>query len=410
MIKFKNQINIFFRNQKERKTYHVFLNRVIRNKIKIKYAYKSTIRSIPGFWLSIETSSRNLYNKLLLTVNDTIPNERIDNNVFYPRKYTSFRDLEINWKKKYSIDYLSPCENLLVFYKEIKKHLKYNRIDIAYAGLNVILKYNPLFLSKYNRYFLYDKIAMEFQSNNNIKKAEKALKKQLILNKSLENYLGLISFYIENKLYKEALLIINSAMKVYSNEPYLISFYAILNLKLGQYNKALNYIKDIIKSGNNNYIVYKTLGDLLISTEDYKGAIDNYKLALKYFDEDYIDIKESIYSDIAFAYSENEDYQNALNYYELINKISPDEEYVLYNIVYICLYEDIDYNKAYKYSKILINRKPEDAYQHYQMGKIMKGLEKYAKAKWHFYKAKQLSPSIENIDNEINSINELLKN
>src|SRR5690606_38169765 len=86
-----------------------------------------------------------------------------------------------------------------LFYKELKKHMKYGRIDIVFVGLNLILIYNPFFLKKYNRYYLFEELAYCYEEEGNITKAIKCLRLQSMLKpESVEPYLNMSSFYIIN--------------------------------------------------------------------------------------------------------------------------------------------------------------------------------------------------------------------
>lgn len=263
------------------------------------FKFKNSFKKIPGYWLELlfskDQKGKELYNDLI----EKLPNNKRDRRVFYPTTSLSARQLQFGWINKYNFSIKDQHEDKWnLFYKELKKHMKYERIDIVYVGLNLLLKYNPFFLKKYKRYYLFEELAYYYEEQGNITKAIKCLRLQSMLNpKSVEPYLNMSSFYIINGMEEDAIQICRAGLKKYPDDQYLISNLIIALSSIGNYNSALLFLSETLENDKKNILLWKLMGDLYYEVENNEKAIECYKKALSIENENVEDMT-SFYADV----------------------------------------------------------------------------------------------------------------
>lgn len=155
-------------------------------------------------------------------------------------------------------------------------------------------------LSKIN---IYNTIGLIYTNLNQKDKAISTLRKAMTLaeNTNHQAWLGVLSGNIGNILYHQGetqkayeyiYLDFNSSIehKQYGSAMNALSFLARINVKNGNYNKAVEQLKchDSLQQYHNErgtYIeYYKTKTELYEKTGDYKRALENYKLYREYSD------------------------------------------------------------------------------------------------------------------------------
>ncbi|SCX95295.1 tetratricopeptide repeat protein [Alkaliphilus peptidifermentans] len=374
--------------------------------------FKTSDKQIPGYWIELifnkSINGKALYHSFMKIIDTLIT----DKNVFYPITEMKPMELESKWSSKYKlmdIDYPSD-DNWRLFFIEAKGHLKANRYNVCYHALKVILKYNPFFLKKYKRYYIFEELAYHYEEVNNLGKAINCLKIHMMLQPdSIEPYLNMSSFYIINGMEEEAVKICEEALKKKSNNKFLISNLIIALNNLGNYEYAVDYLKEVIEKQPGNAFFWKLMGDVLYELERNNEAVDCYekaleKLKIKKADDFTIDL----YNGIAATNFELENYEEAIKYYGKSLKLSPDDSYTLLSLSQIYLYKLKDEKKALLHTKRLIDMFPENGYAHYQIGIIYSQLENYEKAKWHLYKARRIMPNYEPVNEAIKFLKQII--
>ncbi len=404
------KLNVFFSKNNERLSFlkeqfqlddiDIKDNKLVLSGIKglVHLKLKNSFNKIPGFWLEFlfdkTVEGKDFYNKIISTVH----RDQIDDNVFYPKDGLKYKELQEGWFNKYKFLEEENNEALWdIFFKEIKSHLKEKRFDVVFYGSLVFLRYNPFYLKRYNRFYIFEELAYHYEEVGNIGKAVKCLKVHLKLQPdSVEPYLNMTSFYIINEMEEIAIKLCKEALKKHPQNKYLVSNMVLALSNLGNYDYAVEFIKKAIKKQPDNPFFWKMMGDLSYEIEQNKEAIDCYQKALtKLKDKNNDDFTVDLYHGIASAYYEEDNFKEAVKYYKKVLKYYPADSYVLLSLSQIYLNNLKDLKVALHYGKILIEIAPENGYGQYQLGTIYLQMENYEKAKWHLYKARRMLPYYE---------------
>ncbi|MBM7615786.1 tetratricopeptide repeat protein [Alkaliphilus hydrothermalis] len=416
------KLNIFFSNNEERLRFikaqlkgdkivveeNKMVSPVLQGISSVKF--KTTIKGVPGYWLELQfdksSKGKEVYNKLL----GKMDKNTIEENVFYPREALGYRELESKWNKKYNLlaeEYNEDSWGL--FYKELRTHLRDKRGEVTFYGLMIYLKYNPFYLKRYKRFYIFEELAYHFEEEGNLGKAIKCLKlHQKLQPDSVEPYLNMTSFYIINEMEDEAITLCKEALKKYPDNKYLISNLVLALSNIGNHDYAVEFIKKTIKKQSGNPYYWKMMGDLLYEMEKNTEAIDCYQKALSQTKEKKNDeFTTDLYHGIASAYYEVEEFEDAVRYYEKVLSHYPADGFVLLSLSQIYLYNLKDLKLALEYGEMLLEKVPENGYGQYQVGLIYLQMEQYEKAKWHLYKARRMLPNYEPVTEAIQYLKQL---
>lgn len=369
--------------------------------------FKNRFKGIPGYWIEIHFLTDITGKKLYTDFVNTIDLKHLNNHVFYPTENMTLKDLEKQWLDKYNLlSRDNGDEAWKLFFQEVKTHMNQKRIDIAYKGFIIFLKYNPFFLKKYRRFYILEDLAYHYENIGNVGKAIKCLKMQAILQPdSVEPYLNISSFYIINGMEEEAFNTCKEALKKNPENQYIISNLIISLINIGSYEYATEFLRKVLDKHPNNPYFWKLMGDVLYEVEDNKGAIDCYNRALKIGKDPLVeDFKLDIYTGIGDCYYDEEDYGEAANYYRRALNHNPKDSYLLMSLSQIYFFRLKETKAAYKYTKLLVENMPENGYGQYQLGLIHSRLGNVEKAIWHLYKARSIIPNYKPIHDAINMI------
>lgn len=412
-------INLFFATVDERKS---FLNldfnineEAIKDKklfniqdnyiktIKLKTVYKH----IPGYWVEIifqnSPEGKAYHNRVVELVGE----EKINENVFFPKNIVPIKELNRAWIKKYNILKNRLSEDMWkIFFQEIKNHFDYDRVEVAYNGVMLIFKYNPFFLKKYKRFYILEELAYCFEEIGNLGKAIKCLKIQSVLcPESMEPYLNISSFYIINGMEKEAIEICEKGLLKSPENQYLMSNLIIAASNMGSFEYAIEYLKKVLHDDPNNPYYWKLLGDIFYELENNDGAIDCYRKSYeKGKIEKVDDLQADVCSSIATCYYDKENYKEATKFYRKVLNYAPFDSFSLLSLSQIYYHQLKDTKTALKYTKILADSMPENGYGQFQLGLIYSEMSNIEKAKWHLYRARQIMPNFAPVQEAINLI------
>lgn len=370
--------------------------------IKLQHTYKR----VPGYWLQVRFEDNELGTERHREVERLFLKKNIVQEVFYPTKPIESRELIKEWYQKYSLGSLEDTvDKWKIFYQEIRNHFDQNRIKEAYVGMNLILKYHPEFLKKYRRYALYENIAIYYEEQGEIKKAEKAIKKPLYLNiKSEEPYLNLSAFYMLHGMEEKAYKIGKFALKRYPKNVFIICNQAVILATLEAYDRALEIIGDAENIGITDPLLYKTKGELLSDLERDLEAIRTFKKGLKRTKKEDKILRIELLSNLGESYTHTQEYEKAVKTYEKIYKEDPKDLYHLLRLVGTNFYDLKDYDQALKYGERLLKEEPGMSSYQYLLGLIRMERGDLELAQWHLYKAKQLMPAHPLIEEELREL------
>jgi len=404
------KLNIFFTNKTDRIE---FLNKRLsienidanENQVLSSEVYgldnvkfKNNFGKIPGYWIELIFNKNKSGKELYIHLTNVIPKNSQNNNVFYPTDDNlSSRDLHVSWINKYNFFIKDSSEDKWkLFLRELKSHVKYGRMDIVFFGLNLVLKYNPFFLKKYRRHYLFEELAYYYEEQGNLLKAIKCLRLQSMLNpESIEPYLNMSSFYIINGSEENAIQICEQGLKKSPQDQYLISNLVIALCNIENHDFALVFLKKALEKDNENKLFWKLMGDIHYELDNNEEAIKCYKTALSIKhdkNEDMPNFYVDLYSAIGSCYFENDKYSDAVKYYEKVLKYDDNDTYTLLSLSQIYFYHLIDMDIAFKYTNLLVNKDPDNGFGQYQLGLIYFDQGNIEKSRWHLYKARRLMP------------------
>ncbi len=370
--------------------------------IKLRHSYKG----VPGYWLQISFEENEIGKDFYQRIKETFEKEGIPEEVFYPRKTMGNSILIKKWFQKYELDSKeSSTDKWKIFYQELRRHLQQGRLQYAYIGLNMILKYHPDFLKKYRRYSLYEEIALNFEEQGMFRKAEKAIKKPLYLNiKTEEPYLNLCAFYMLHGMEDKAYKIGDFALKRFPKNVYVICNQAVILATLDNYDGALEILVEAEKNGISDPLLYKTKGELLSDLERDLEAVQIFRKGLRRTKQGDKTLRIELLSDLGESYIQLKEFKKAAKVYEKIHREEPKDLYHLLRLVGTNFYELKDYDQALKYGEMLIREEPGMSSYHYLLGMIRMERNDLELAQWHLYKAKQLMPTHPLIEEELREL------
>ncbi len=368
---------------------------------------KNTYRGVPGYWLKLELDSKTGVRNSLCDIYKIVGTDRINENVFYPKKAYPYEVLEKNWQKKYCFQSgKQDPETYRVFYEEIKRLMKENQLDNAYYGLLLLLQQRPSFLKKYNRFTIFEELSYQYDQEGNFQRAEKCLRiqKKIVPDLPLPA-LNMSNLYLLNGMSEKAIDVLKISLKKHPGNQYLMHNYIMALSNAGDFDLAAAVLKKALERDMTNSFYWKLLADLFYETEDVETALQCYRKALhsdsEEFPEDY---RADIYFGMAACYFEKNRYKRAKDYYLKALKTFPEDHYTLMNISQICFYHLHEPEEALKYAKQVAEKGSENGYLHYQLGMIYMELEMKEKARWHLYKARRMIPFFQPVHDELNRL------
>ena len=373
------------------------------------FKFKSYFKRNPGYWLELtfsdDTKGEYLYNRLT----QKIAHNKKDNSVFYPVTNLSARQLREGWIDKYDFCIKNRDEDKWkLFFKELKEHMKHKRIDNVFVGLNLLLRYNPFFLKKYKRYYMFEKLACYYEQQGNITRAVRCLRLQGVLDpKSIEPYLNISSFYIINNMEEDAIQACKTGLKKNPGDQYLISNLVIALSNIGDHDSALTFLKQALENDSKNILLWKLMGDLYYETDNNEKAIKCYKTVLSIKNENVenmLNFYGEIYNSIGACYFEEGKYGKAVKYYKKVLLYNPDDSYTLLSLSQIYFYYLEDMETALDYTKLLVDKVPDSGFGQYQLGLIYMEYGYIEKSRWHLYKARRLMPDYAPVHDAIEAI------
>lgn len=321
------------------------------------------------------------------------------------------KELQSDWMDKYNFSIRDhDNEKWRLFFKELKTHMKNEQIEVVFTGLNIILRYNPFFLKKYKRYYLFEELAYSYEEQGNIKKAIRCLKLQArLIPESTEPYLNMSSFYIINGMEDDAIRTCEEGLEKNPNDSFLISNLIIALCNIENHSFALSFLKISIKKNKNNNLLWKLMGDVNYELQDNKEAIKCYNKALSIKAENIeqmLHLYMELCSGIAACYFEEEEYAKAIKYHKKVLTYDKNDAYTLLSLSQIYVYYLKDMDKAYKYTKLLLNQTPDSGFGQLQLGLIYFHKGNMEKSRWYLYSARRMMPGYAPVIDAI----EMLKN
>jgi len=225
---------------------------------------------------------------------------------------------------------------------------KYYLALISYSNNN-FQQAIPLFLDllQYDskNYELYNYLGMAYYELDNLKSSLSAYKQVIQLNPyDPETYYQMGIIYEKLLKPSEAIKNYNQAINMDNDKQDLVYRLGMLLYQEGQFKKSLEYLRRYITYNPKDIEVIKILADILYNLNRLPEAIDNYKRLIELGEN-----QSHYYHNIAKAYWDLGDYNNAKYYYNIIvNTDDLNHGEIFYYLGFIANHEK-DYTLAQDY-------------------------------------------------------------
>lgn len=364
---------------------------------------KGQHKKIPGYWINIQFNNQETNNLIKKNMDKVIPHFWLERYLFFPKKLMSRSKMEKLWFEKYElINESNASDAWKIFFKEAQQHFLEGRVDIARAALMCIYKKNPYFLKKYKRYYLFEDLAYYYEAKGQLHKSIGCLKNQATLQPdSLEAYLNMSSFLLLNGLNDEAIDICKRALQIDPNDGYLNNNLVVGYFNKGDFDKALEYGKNLVEKNPNISENWKLLGDIFYQLNQENLAIKCYQEGIKIASPGLDEIEEDIYYGLGLCYQQLGKFHEAIKYYKKLLKSDSENFSVLLSLSQLYGEGLKKYDKAMIYAKKVVRIFPQNGYAHHNLGLIYLYTGKLEKADWHLYRARRLIPEYQPVHDAI---------
>lgn len=163
--------------------------------------------------------------------------------------------------------------------------------------------------------------------------------------------------------------------------------YALILLKKGDFNNALNAFKDVIKIKPDDIESLLNIGIILYRNKEFNEAIE-YLNKLIEVDENNADA----YFYLASCYEELKNLDKAIFYLKIAVNKNPNNYFWYYKLAKI-LYNLGNYEESIRYFRIAIDLNPLDSYTHNNLGVALLDAGNINEAIKHFLRAVYLDPN-----------------
>jgi tetratricopeptide (TPR) repeat protein len=194
---------------------------------------------------------------------------------------------------------------------------------------------------------------------------------------------------LNGKYYQKAESLCKEFLKLFPESYSVRCILAYIYRCLKNYKQAQLYLEEAIELKPKKLIAYFICGEIFFWQSEYKKAISDLNISLKYK-------VKSMYIMLGNNFLRIFDYDNALNNYDIALKHDPNNNLCLKNCAYIYEKQE-DYISCLKILGKLLNINDKDSLILCYYGEILENLGKYDEAVTYFTKAHNVDP--ENIHN-----------
>lgn len=175
-------------------------------------------------------------------------------------------------------------------------------------------------------------------------------------------------------------------------------------IETNQPAEAIETFQIVVNLDPTNYEAYNMLGLLYHELDDTLAA-SYYRAAIRLKPDE-----PQYYYNLAFYYQEKKQYDKALYYYNyILRKINNRYENAYYNQGYIYAAYFKEYQKAINYFDTVIRINPDNVDAVYNMGYCYEMMKDYTRARSCYIKAKAIIPNYQKAIDGLNRIDEALK-
>ncbi|MCX7954283.1 MAG: tetratricopeptide repeat protein [Bacteroidales bacterium] len=227
------------------------------------------------------------------------------------------------------------------------------------------------------------------------------------INRKPDNVLNLTQLancYFILKDYRKAKEYLDNVFLIDKNYSRAHFIKGMVLIETNQPKEAINAFQTVVNYEPENYEAYNMLGILHHELDDTLAA-SYYRAAIRLKPNE-----PQYYYNLAFYYQEQKQYEKALNLYNhIIRKINNKYENAFYGMGYIYAAYLNDYVKAINYFDTVIRINPNNVDAIYNMGYCYEKIKDFTRARSCYIKAKAIVPNFQKAIDGLNRIDEALK-
>lgn len=186
---------------------------------------------------------------------------------------------------------------------------------------------------------------------------------------------SIIDYYLEDYKIKKASQAVDFALNIHPNSIEIQIKQAQVLFDVGDYKKAHKLLLKLEKIETTNTDVFLLLGNTNVILEDYKNAHKYFELALKFCEDDEIEILLAI----AITLEQTNRYTDAISYLNKAYKLDRSYMPVIYEMAF-CYDKMGDNENSIKFYKRYIDQEPFSRDAWYNLGLVYNKINKYGEA------------------------------
>jgi len=160
---------------------------------------------------------------------------------------------------------------------------------------------------------------------------EEMLRKKTSIYFDLDEFETLIEHYVNERKFEEASEVVRHGSSIFPDSTMLMMREALLLANIGQRNRALSKLKNMLSFEPSNPDLHMALASVYSQNREHQSAIRHLREALKCAEEDF---QFEIKRDLAHAYIEMEKPEEAVKLLKEILVIEPDNEAAIHELDY----------------------------------------------------------------------------
>jgi len=195
--------------------------------------------------------------------------------------------------------------------------------------------------------------------------------------------------FLQMEMYEEAMREFNSILEISPNDVIARFYTGIIFSRLGNYNKAIEHLKNIIKGGFESPTLYNNLGVFYELTEDYNKSINILNEGKEKFPDN-----PYILMNLAISYFKSGNMEQSITFFDESIKVKQDLTPCYFYWAIILLRKGETEHALNMLLKGAVYNPPYPQYYN-NLGKIYELSGEYDKAEEMYKKAEEISPKYE---------------
>ena len=290
----------------------------------------------------------------------------------------------------------SLIQRLQMLYDRGRREMDEGRFDLAFDLFYQIYHQAPWFFKDDERVYCWEELAFGYDSDDDdMDRAARCLEIQARLQPdSGEAFLNLGTFYMLRENYAKAISAFLRGLERNPSDEFLNFNLAQIYHTWQAPEQVLDSIDRAIAKNPDRVINWKAKGDLLFELGQYEEATNSYTQALDRIEDEWEDLRVPLLNNLAISQANLGMEEMAIKLLHDALTLDSTDEDTLFNLSTV-YGQTSNYQEAYRYSQYLLDLDSDNVKAHHNLASALIGLGKLPQARWHLYKALQISPDYE---------------